>query len=395
MSSPLVSICIPTYNRPNLLQRAVCSCLAQTYPNFEIVVTDNSTDFASREVLAKLSDPRIRYYSNSGNIGATASVNRGLSLATGKYISTLMDDDLLKPQCLELMVEAFENHPTVGVVMAPMHLIGADDERIFPKFYIFRTMRYRYRYQVGDGFVDRRRVLKDFLTRDYPCCVPSGIMYRAEGLRRIGPADPSADFAGDLDFAMRLAVYYDFYYIDQVLTSWRYVPSSHTATLHQNGLNIGAFYYVTRKCLAQDETKKLFADEWETLVRDSIFFCSCRALLNGLAGLRAKSPRLILKTIKTILKEDPASEVTQVRHENRSFDDVRKIKALVLQDQLDVLKRALGLRTNVADNKHPSLRHDWYLTGTEKESAQANCLAVRADRDSGARGVNHSFAFSH
>ena len=304
MSSPLVSICIPTYNRPNLLQRAVCSCLAQTYPNFEIVVTDNSTDFASREVLAKLSDPRIRYYSNSGNIGATASVNRGLSLATGKYISTLMDDDLLKPQCLELMVEAFENHPTVGVVMAPMNLIGADDERVFPKFYIFRTMRYRYRYQVGDGFVDRRRVLKDFLTRDYPCCVPSGIMYRAEGLRRIGPADPSADFAGDLDFAMRLAVYYDFYYIDQVLTSWRYVPSSHTATLHQNGLNIGAFYYVTRKCLAQDETKKLFADEWETLVRDSIFFCSCRALLNGLAGLRAKSPRLILKTIKTILKED-------------------------------------------------------------------------------------------
>ncbi len=90
-----------------------------------------------------------------------------------------------------------------------------------------------------------------------------------------------------------------------------------------------------------------------------------------------------------------AGEVSQVGHKNRSFDDVRKIKALVLQDQLDVLKRALGLRADVTDNKHPSLRHDWYLTGTEKESAQANCLAVRADRNSGARGVNHSFAFTH
>jgi len=48
-----------------------------------------------------------------------------------------------------------------------------------------------------------------------------------------------------------------------------------------------------------------FADKWETLVRDSLFFCSCRSLLNGLVGLRARSPRLILKTIKTILKEYP------------------------------------------------------------------------------------------
>ena len=89
-----------------------------------------------------------------------------------------------------------------------------------------------------------------------------------------------------------------------MLTAWRYVPSSYRATLHQNGLNIGAFYFVTRKCLEQDEVKKLFADECERLVRDSIFFCSCRALLNGLAGLRARSPRLVLRTIKTILKED-------------------------------------------------------------------------------------------
>jgi hypothetical protein len=48
----------------------------------------------------------------------------------------------------------------------------------------------------------------------------------------------------------------------------------------------------------------MFRDEWPRIVRDSIFFCSCRALLNGLAGLRSRSPRLILGTIRSILQED-------------------------------------------------------------------------------------------
>jgi glycosyltransferase involved in cell wall biosynthesis len=304
MSLPLASICIPTYNRPEYLRRAVESCLKQTYSNFEIVITDNSTNQESAELAAKWNDPRIRYYSNGGNIGPHASAIRSVELGQGKYIKCLMDDDLLKPRCLELMVKALEENPTAAVAMAPMDLIDENDRRIFPRFYVFRTMHYRYRYQVGDGLIDRRRLMRDFLTRDYPCTVPSGIMYRTEAMHRAGRFSVEADFAGDLEFCMRLGADWDFYYIDEVLSSWRFMPSCHTANLHQTGLKISVFYSVTRKSLANDSVKKMFAGDWDRTVRDSIFFSSCRALLNGLAGIRSRSPKLILSTIKTIFRED-------------------------------------------------------------------------------------------
>ena len=304
MTGPLVSICVPTYNRPEYLRRAVESCLAQTYPHFEVVITDNSTNDASAKMMAQYTDPRVRYHSNGGNIGPFASTNRVVSLARGKYIKFLMDDDLLKPKCLELMVAGMEKFPTAGLATAPMDLVDEDDRRIFPRFYVFRRMEYRYRYQVGDGLVPRKQILRDFLTRDYPCTVPSGIMFRGDALRNAGPFDTRADFAGDLDMCMRIAPDYDCYYVDEVLTSWRYTTACHTASLHQAGLNIGAFYFITRRCLDNPRVREMFAGEWNSFVRDSFFFCSCRALLNGLAGLRARSPKIIWDMARTIMRED-------------------------------------------------------------------------------------------
>ena len=193
--------------------------------------------------------PRIRYYKNDGNIGTAGSMDRAMSLSGGKYIKFLMDDDLLKPRCLELMVKALKENPTAGIAMAPMDLIDENDRRIFPRFYVFRTMHYRYRYQVGDGLIDRRRILKDFLTRDYPCTVPSGIIYRAEALRNAGKVPLEAGFAGDLALCMKIAIKWDYYYIDEVLSSFRFITLSHTATNHPKGSDIRAFYIVTRQCL--------------------------------------------------------------------------------------------------------------------------------------------------
>jgi glycosyltransferase involved in cell wall biosynthesis len=310
VNSTLVSICTPTYNRPDFLRRAVESCLAQTYTNFEIVITDNSTNpdgsvnRESAEMVSRLNDPRIRYYSNGGNIGPHKSAIKSKQLSKGEYIKFLMDDDLLKPRCLELMVKALEENPTAAIAMAPMELIDENDRRIFPRFYVFRKMHYRYRYQVGDGLIERRRILKDFLTRDYPCTVPSGILFRTEALRQAAEFSMDYQFAGDLEMCMRLAAKWDFYYIDEVLSAWRFMPTCHTASLHETGLRISDFYDITRKTLENEFVKKMFADEWAQLVRDSYFFCSCRALLNGLAGLRARDPKIIFDTIRTISRED-------------------------------------------------------------------------------------------
>ena len=305
--APLVSICTPTYERPGLLERAIGSVLAQTCQHFEIVITDNSESDKSAELVRRINDPRIRYIKNSQNIGNQGNVNKVSTLAQGKYFTILMDDDLLKPKALELMVSAFEKYPAVGVVMAPMELIDENDRRIYPFFYGVRKMRYRYRFQVGDGLVERSRVLKEFLVHDYPCCVPSGIMYRNEAFQRVGGFDLKSDFAIDLDLAMRIAVHYDFYYIDQVLSAFRYTPISLTSSMHSKGSNVAAFYYITRKILANPEAMKLFPEkERKKLVRDSIFFCSFRAaLLNGFAGWRARNGKIIADALRLIFREDP------------------------------------------------------------------------------------------
>ena len=307
MNTPLVTICIPTYNRPEYLRRTIASCLAQTRPDFEIVITDNSTNEESARKVAKIGDPRVRYYSNDGNIGSLASHLRAATLIQGKYVQFLMDDDLIRPKFLELMVEAFEKNPTVGVVMAPMALIDENDRRIYPKFYLFRTKVYRYRYQVGDGLVERKRVLRDFLAGpEYPCCVPSGTLYRTEALRKTLPFDAGADFAGDVDTCMKIAPDWDFYYIDQVLTEWRFMPLNHTMRQSKSGWKIEAWYFITRRCLNNKTVQEMFRDEWDKLVRDSLFFCTCRAiLLNGLAAWRARSPKLLMQTIRIVRKEDP------------------------------------------------------------------------------------------
>ncbi|ALA58574.1 glycosyltransferase [Nitrospira moscoviensis] len=107
---PLVSVIIPTFNRPHQLQRAVESVLAQTYMNVEIlVVNDGGEDVAG--VLAAVPHPEkivsVRYGVNRDRAAAR---NSGLKLARGKYIAYLDDDDRFLPDHLETLVAFLETH---------------------------------------------------------------------------------------------------------------------------------------------------------------------------------------------------------------------------------------------------------------------------------------------
>lgn len=99
--APLVSVVVPTYNRPGRLKRAVVSVLAQTYDNVEVIVVDDHSAPPVEEVLADLSDSRVRVLRNCRNRGAPASRNRGIQAARGGYICLLDDDDIFLHQKIE------------------------------------------------------------------------------------------------------------------------------------------------------------------------------------------------------------------------------------------------------------------------------------------------------
>lgn len=107
---PLVSFCLPTYNRSEFLAEAIESCRNQTYPTIEIViVNDGSTDSTESllEWYAK-TDPRIRFVTTP-NQGIAAARNLAISLAKGDYIAVMDSDDLCGPDRLERQMKDILN----------------------------------------------------------------------------------------------------------------------------------------------------------------------------------------------------------------------------------------------------------------------------------------------
>ena len=108
---PFVSVIIPTYNRNELLQEAVASCMAQSYGNIEVlVVDDGSTDGTEKTVQELLRGPwagKVSYH-RKANGGTSSAKNLGLRLAQGDYIQYLDSDDLLRPEKLERQMAAIQ-----------------------------------------------------------------------------------------------------------------------------------------------------------------------------------------------------------------------------------------------------------------------------------------------
>jgi glycosyltransferase involved in cell wall biosynthesis len=103
-SAPLVSVVIPTLNRPQVVCRAVASVQAQTYQNVEIVIVIDGEDPDTVAALSALSDERIKVISHERNMGPGAARNTGVRVATGFWIAFLDDDDEWLPAKLEQQV---------------------------------------------------------------------------------------------------------------------------------------------------------------------------------------------------------------------------------------------------------------------------------------------------
>ncbi len=119
----LVTVCIPTYNRPAYLREAIDSVLRQTYVDFDLRIYDNGLHQDAAGMLADFGDERIRYVRNRRNIGAAANWIRALTEADGRYCATLSDDDRWEPTLLERLVSPLERDPTIDVAFGDHHVI--------------------------------------------------------------------------------------------------------------------------------------------------------------------------------------------------------------------------------------------------------------------------------
>lgn len=125
-SGPLVSVVIPTYERPDFLRHALATAVGQTYRNLEIIVHDNASTADIGPVVAAFADPRVRLYRNSSNIGQTANLAAGIARCRGKYLALLGDDDAWYAEMIEELVAPLERHPEAVVAFCDHYIMGPD-----------------------------------------------------------------------------------------------------------------------------------------------------------------------------------------------------------------------------------------------------------------------------
>jgi glycosyltransferase involved in cell wall biosynthesis len=160
MNEPLVSIIIPTYNRPKRVKEATKSVLNQTYQNIEVIIVDDNSDYDLDRI--RIHDERTTYLQNDENRGAPHSRNKGFEASNGAYVNFLDDDDLFLPSKIEKQINAFQADPSLDVVMCHVKYQRPEHDDItknIPRADLHRALLKRYAvYSTGAHLIRRDAV---------------------------------------------------------------------------------------------------------------------------------------------------------------------------------------------------------------------------------------------
>jgi glycosyltransferase involved in cell wall biosynthesis len=198
--NPMVSIIVPTYNRPIFLFEAINSIAAQTYNNYEIIViNDGGVDVI--DIINKFQGLPIRYILHQKNRGLPATRNTGIRLARGKYIAYLDDDDIYYPDHLMTLVNFLENS----------------------EFKVaYTSVLKRFQEKKGDFYETVKKEMK--ITYDYDpdrllysdYLLVHSIMHEKTCLDHVGLFDETLRLSEDWDLWIRLSRKYKFYHINKI-----------------------------------------------------------------------------------------------------------------------------------------------------------------------------------
>jgi glycosyltransferase involved in cell wall biosynthesis len=120
---PTVSVVVPTHNRPALLERALLSVLQSEFPDFEIVVSNNGRPEDTRSLQGRVRDPRVRWVEQSPSLDLLENFLAGVSLARGKWVAVLHDDDWVHPNYLATLIPPLEATPDAVLAFTnPLHV---------------------------------------------------------------------------------------------------------------------------------------------------------------------------------------------------------------------------------------------------------------------------------
>lgn len=202
----MISVIIPTWNRRQLLLRAIASVLQQTYADLECIVVDDGSTDGTAEAVRRIADPRVRYVHQDRNAGACAARNCGMGLAKGQYIAFQDSDDVWDANKLERQLALITATGADIVVCAMRRVNGNGTEEIVP------------------GHQPKGDLTEETLLRGNLCSTQC-ILGRAEVLRSVG-FDADMPRLQDWDMILRAAQTYRVYFHPEPLCTVYLQPDS-------------------------------------------------------------------------------------------------------------------------------------------------------------------------
>jgi len=171
LSSPLVSIIIPTRNRAKLLEKSIRSCLNQTYKNIEIIVVDDYSSDDTPKVVKQLSAEslQVAYVRNETHKGLPASRNIGLAYSRGELLFFSEDDLILSPTAIEILVKTFttlSRKLKIGAVAPRLKLVSS--ARSYPPLQELKLLTGMFNQITGEPFAHYDVPARGILLTQHP-----------------------------------------------------------------------------------------------------------------------------------------------------------------------------------------------------------------------------------
>ena len=212
---PMVSVIIPTHNRADYLKAAIASVMDQKYKDYEVIVIDDHSTDNTYDVVNGFEDQRIHYISNKGRNGPSIARNVGIAAARGKYVAFLDDDDWWFPLKLEKQIKVMDGAAkNVCGVYSNRLRIDKVSGKIFSDSPEVKTLR---------GNILSQLIIKSPIHT-------STLLIRKKCLDEVGSFDENMRYMEDLDMWIRLAIKWEFEYIDAHLIKAYFHGNDHLST---------------------------------------------------------------------------------------------------------------------------------------------------------------------
>jgi glycosyltransferase involved in cell wall biosynthesis len=236
---PKTSIIVPNYNHASFLNQRIDSVLAQTYPNFEVIILDDYSTDNSRDIIETYKNqPKVSeiVYNESNSGSPFKQWAKGISLAKGEYIWIAESDDFAETKFLETCLKTLEENNNLGLVYTDSNIIT--EQKRTETFKTKKAEKYHHNKWDKAHEIKGLEELKHNLIKTCTINNVSSVVFRKEAIESVISEISDYKYAGDWLCYMLICTNYSIAYIPDSLNNYRSHSNNLTKKSNQRYLGM-------------------------------------------------------------------------------------------------------------------------------------------------------------